>query len=83
MNHPFLVEQQVRDRQEELRMLAQVSWTDGGEAVHRWRRAAGRALVTLGVFVGLPRERRRPAVADAVALLERRTATEPARAPAC
>jgi hypothetical protein len=77
VHHPFAVEHEVRQRQEDLMALAMATQaarrararTEGG-GIERGRRAVGRALVTLGVVVGLPRGRRRPAVEHAVALLE-------------
>ena len=78
MNHPLAVEYGVRERQEQLRTLAQASHAahraraqGSGTGIDRWRRRLAQALVTLGVIVGLRRERRRPAVADAIALLDR------------
>ena len=78
MNAPLATEHEVRQRQDELRILAQASHAARraragapGTGVDRWRRRLGQALVTLGVTVGLPRERRRPAVEDALALLDR------------
>ena len=76
MQHPFAAEQEVRDRQEALLALAQSAHAarrvraQRGSPLDRGRRALGRALVTLGVTVGLPRDRRRPAVENAVALLD-------------
>lgn len=77
MNHPFAIEHEVRQRQQDLAALALAAQTARqararveGSGVERWRRTVGRALVTLGVVVGLPRGRRRPAVEHAVALLE-------------
>ncbi|MDQ3980210.1 MAG: hypothetical protein M3314_11765 [Actinomycetota bacterium] len=78
MNHPFSAEHQVRERQEELLLLAQSAQAARrartgrpGAGLEHWRRALARTLVVLGVTVGLPRERRRPAVEDAIALLDR------------
>lgn len=78
MNHPFVAELQVRERQEELRTLAQASYaarrakaSARGAGVDRLRRRTAQGLVTLGVMIGLPRGRRRPAVEDALAVLDR------------
>ncbi len=82
VTHPFAVEHEVRQRQQDLVALAEAGRAASRARarsrgrtvtgpVDRWRQTVGRALVTLGVIVGLPRERRRPAVDHAVALLER------------
>ncbi len=78
MNHPIQAEHQVQERQQELFLLAEAGHAARRARVHRegrglerWRRAVGRTLVTLGVTVGLPRDRRRPAVEGAMALLDR------------
>jgi hypothetical protein len=78
MNHPFVAEFQVTERQEELRTLAQASYaarraraSTAAAGVERLRRRIAEGLVTLGMIVALPRERRRPAVEDAIAVLDR------------
>jgi hypothetical protein len=62
--HPYVIEQMVEERQQELRRLAHVG--AGARAVgharhEAWRRAAGRALVAVAVAVGVPRSERRAA----------------------
>ena len=78
MNHPFAAEYEVRQRQQELRALAEAFHatrraraSTSGAGVDRLRHRLAQGLMTLGVTVGLPPERRRPAVKDAMALLER------------
>jgi hypothetical protein len=75
VTHPITIEHQVQERQQQLRQLAQSAHVahraraEAGE-VGSWRRRLARALVALGVAVGLPRQRRQPALREAVALLD-------------
>jgi len=62
--HPYVIDQLMEERQQELIRLAQV---EGRARVARdarnsaWRRAVGRALVAGAVVVGVPRTDRRAA----------------------
>ena len=78
MIHPYATDDLVRERQAQLRALAQASHAArrarghaSGGGIDRWRRSLAQALVTLGVTVALPPERRHPAVQDAIALLDK------------
>ena len=64
--HPYVIEQLVEERQQQLRLLARAD--AGARAARReardsaWRRAVGRALVAGAVTVGVPRSQRRAAL---------------------
>jgi hypothetical protein len=71
---PFLVTQMAEEHHRELIALAQAEHAAhrsrrAGERVRPWRQGFGQFLVTLGVGVGLPRQRRTGALREARALL--------------
>ncbi|MCA1846447.1 MAG: hypothetical protein LC792_25280, partial [Actinobacteria bacterium] len=71
---PFLVTQLAEQHHRDLVGLAQAEHAvrrarQGGDFVRPWRHSFGQFLVTLGVGVGLPRQRRSGALRQARALL--------------
>ena len=61
--HPYLVEQMVQERRQELLRLSEAdrrvrAARQVRTPLRTWRRGAGRALVGLAVAVGVPRARR-------------------------
>ena len=67
---PFIVQQMAEDHYRDLVQLAAAAQAArGARPVRRWRRGIGQALVTLGVGVGTPRQRRATALRAARALL--------------
>ena len=68
--NPVMVEQMAEDHYRDLVQLAQAAHAaDGFRPVRSWRRQLGQALVTMGVGVGLPRQRRAAARSEARCLL--------------
>lgn len=68
--NPVNVEQMAQDHYRDLVQLAQATHAaDGFRPVRSWRRRLGQALVSLGVGVGLPRQRRAAALSEARCLL--------------
>ena len=64
------IEQMAQDHYRDLVHLAQATHAaDGLRPVRGWRRRVGQALVTAGVGVGLPRQRRAAALSEARCLL--------------
>ena len=67
---PLIVEQMAEDHYRDLVHLAQAAHAAGGiRPVRTWRRWVGRALVSFGVGVGLPRQRRAAALSEVRCLL--------------
>lgn len=58
--HPYVIDEMVRLRRAELQRLAEVDRRVAQERIHPWRGAAGRALASLAVAVGVPRTQRTP-----------------------
>lgn len=67
---PLIVQQMADEHYRDLIQLAQAAHaTDVVRSVGSWRRRLGHALVTMGVGVGLPRQRRAAARSEARCLL--------------
>lgn len=58
--HPYVIEEMVRERRNELQRLATHDRRGEEHPVRPWRGLAGRALASLAVVVGVPRVHRRP-----------------------
>ncbi len=67
---PLVVQQMAENHYRDLVQLAQAAYATGGaRPVRRWRQWVGQALVTFGVGVGAPRQRRAAALSEARCLL--------------
>lgn len=72
---PIVLQQMAEDHYRDLVQLAQAAHAaSGARPVRRWRQRVGHALVTLGVGVGIPRQRRATALSEARALLRKSAA---------
>ena len=68
--NPMIVEQMAEDHYRDLVHLARAAHAaDGFRPVRSWRRRVGQALVTMGIGVGMPRQRRAAALSEARCLL--------------